>query len=282
MLRFRSVLAALFACVLLIAGCGGSTAHKVRVGSAQPVQLHGGRTHAPDFGTPPAGDFGLGLQPHNLTATALLEGYDAVTLANVPSSTQVAGCYVDGRFANCTEARSRFPHAKLVTIAVSASYRGPAKILDTEPGDAIPSQDAGFIETQIRVYHTFRPGVYADAAEMPLVQEELRAAGLARSQYTLWLADWDGNPAIPSGYDAKQWFSNQSIDRDSFLSTFFAPPPKPPAPKPKPVKWASAEIQCPKLTWKGGHFDEVNGHWTISPGCRIHSMPFGASPLGAK
>jgi hypothetical protein len=216
----RFALAALSACVLAVAGCG-SGHHNTK--PSVPCVMRGGRCHAPGFGQAPTGDFGL--RPHQLGAAQTIEGYDAVTLSDVPADAAAVGCYASGQYANCGQALRDFPKARIVTIA---TYNGAsARCLDTEPGDAVPSQDPGWVETMLAQGVT-RPCVYADSYEMGAVRADL--SSVPRADYTLWLADWDGNPAIPAGYDAKQWASNCCIDRDSFSSAFFGPPAPPPPP----------------------------------------------------
>lgn len=204
--------------IALVAGCGGSTHSSL---------------HAHGFGAPPKGDFGLA---HHFGATSLILGQDNVDLSRIPTTVAAVGCYASGPFTNCTAAAQRFPHAHLVSIAVSASAN-VGRILDTEPGDATPSEDPGWIQRAF-ARHVWHPGIYSDAAEMGSVRADLNAAGLHQCSsssttancYVLWLADWDHNPAIPAGFQAKQYSGGNVQDFDSFLPSFFTQPKQPNAP----------------------------------------------------
>lgn len=226
-----SIIAVLALC---LAGCGGGS-HKT--GVAASAQLHGGRTHSAQFVQQAQS---TRFAPGQYKLEPSISGYDAVTISAIPRGAQAIGCYVSGPYANCGTARADFPAARLVTIATYATYPGPAKILDTEPEDAVPSEDAGFIRTQISVYHVYRPGIYADASEMTEVRADLNASGIARSSYVLMIAAWDGNPAIPTGYDAKQWRSTTSLDYDTFATSFFATPAPPGPSQSQTTHWRSA------------------------------------------
>lgn len=230
-LKLSRAFVPLLATALTLAGCGGSSPpprvqHAVTKGGlATTVQTsYGGRTHSQAFlqqvENPPASAL-----PTLPTATPQLSGYDAVTASAVPFKAQVALCYANGHYANCTAVKARQPQ-HLVTIAVNTS--GVARLLDVEPGDASPSQAGAWVKQMIQVHHIWRPGIYASSSNMFAVEQSLRGAGLQRSQYVLMAASWDGNPTVPSGFDAKQWRSTQALDYDSFLTSFFqsAPAPK--------------------------------------------------------
>jgi hypothetical protein len=238
--RLRALLAVL-AALALLAGCGGHHARQVNhhllasTGKPAPTgwPIHGGRPHAPGFGQPPPGDFGLPAQ--QFTSPFTLFGYDAVTLANIYGYTSrpaVVGCYQVGPYHNCAEAHSRFPGAHLVSID-TYDTTVVARCLDVEPHDAIPSQAPGWVRAmESRGVHL--PCIYADSYRMTMsggVRYWLSRSGLVHGRdYLLWVAAWDNRPAVPPGYDGHQYASNSRVDHDSFLSTFFGPPPKPNAP----------------------------------------------------
>jgi hypothetical protein len=182
----------------------------------------------PGFGTPPPGDYGLSSN-RGLTGLLTYPGLDAVTLSFIPGNTPVVGCYVTG-FVNCGTAEAWFPRARIVSIATNDGAE--ARCLDIESGDAVPSQAVAWTRWMLRV-GVYRPCLYSPAFEMRTVAFDLSVSGLKRSQYTLWVADWDGNPTIPVGFDAKQWASNCCVDHDTFGSWFFSSV-TPPRPRPKP------------------------------------------------
>lgn len=194
-------------------GCGGSQS-----GSGS---LQGGRTHSAQFlqGAEHARGLSFG---GGFSATQAIPGYDAVTLSNVPSNAQAVGCYASGAYVNCNEARARFPHAHIISIATTASFV-PATCLDTEPGDSSPSEVADWIRRD-HAAGVARPCDYANASEMVSVRADVAAAGVPRSAWLEWVAAWDNNPAIPAGFDAHQWKSTWNLDWDTFSSAFFGPP----------------------------------------------------------
>lgn len=210
------------ACALIAAGCGSSH----HAAKAVP-SLHGGRSHSLAFLNGAQRPVGLSY-PSFPAATPQLSGYDAVTASYIPYGAQVALCYVNGAYANCGAVSARHPK-HLVTIAVNTG--GVARLLDVEPGDATPAQAGGWVRAMVD-RHIYRPGIYANASTMPAVEQSLAGWHLARSQYVLMVAAWDGNPAIPSGFDAKQWKSIPALDWDSFAASFFAKP----KPAPRPVR----------------------------------------------
>lgn len=183
-------------------------------------------------------NFGASAYLSRPTAIQLVPGYDDVTLSSIPvgsSFTGGIGCYGVGSFANCGEARARFPHAHIVSITPTAS--GVAKVLDVEPGDAVPSQTPGWVRAMLRD-GVSRPAIYSSSSEMGQVRADLSGAGFthctstttSNSCYLLWVAAWDGNSGIPFGYDAHQWFGGNVLDKDTFASYFFAAPKPPPPP----------------------------------------------------
>lgn len=212
----RRAILSLILPVLALSACGGS----------QTPAHHGGRTHSPSF-LQSARNAHLALPSGIGISAPAVRGYDAVTVANLPLGAAAVLCYADGPYANCTAVRNREPRAHLIGVDVTAA--GPvARILDTEPQDATPAQDPGWVRRMIAA-HVYDPGVYSDASEMPAVKSDLAAAGLRRSQYVLMVADWDGNPLMPVGYDAIQYRSTATLDYDSFSAAFFSAPKPPPA-----------------------------------------------------
>lgn len=166
-------------------------------------------------------------------------GYDAVTPANLPSGGDFYCAYVDGLYANVPQVRARFPHARLITIAVSAAH--DAMCLDIENGDATPAQAPEWVIRQIG-RGLYRPIVYASQSLMPEVIAELTSHGIARAEYRCWTAHYT-EPHICStavckaaGYaaDGTQWAgwpgnSPGPYDISLLAVDFFdAPTPAPP------------------------------------------------------
>ena len=117
-------------------------------------------------------------------------------------------------------------------LSISPNADTPAECLDIETGDAVASQAGPWVR-EMRAHGIPRPCVYAQASRMGLVRESLDAAGLARSDYRLWVADWDNEHEVPDGYDAKQFYGtiSGSWDYSVIAPDFFAgaPIPQPPS-----------------------------------------------------
>jgi len=120
--------------------------------------------------------------------------FDSVDLSQIPADATALGCYVDGRFANSAEAADRFPHARILTIAVFAAHDADA--LDIEQGDATPGQAVGWYARQ-RARGVARPCLYASAFVMDTeVIPAIRAAGIGRQAVRLWSAHYTDSPHI--------------------------------------------------------------------------------------
>jgi hypothetical protein len=167
-----------------------------------------------------------GMQ-HDAIAPLLERGQDSVSPSGMSPGLDVycgydAGApgYRNGGYSNMAAIRARFPGKKYVSVGYDA--------IDIEPGLASPSAAPGFVRGWTR-HNTVKPVVYASRSQMGACQSYLNGAGIHRSSYFLWVAEWDGNPAIPAGYDAKQYASHPTEDQDSFEDYMFAAT-TPPAP----------------------------------------------------
>jgi len=127
---------------------------------------------------------------------------DSITPGNLPPGADAYAGYVDGRFANLTAIRARFPGARILEIAVFAS--SDAECADCEPGDMMPSQVAAWVKRQ-QARGVHRPVVYASISQMPVVRAALGSAGITRDQVRLWSAHYGAGKHICTGMDGTQW-----------------------------------------------------------------------------
>jgi hypothetical protein len=166
-----------------------------------------------------------------------VSGEDSVNPAGLLPGNQVYAGYGAGTFADMTQIKSRFPGKKYLEIT---PFVGPGDCLDVETGDATPADAKPFIE-QWNPVNTNKPVIYANMSTMPAVKAAL--VGILRSRYYLWVALWDGNPAIPPGYDGKQYASVSGYDSNTFDDVMWATEPVtyPIAPAP-PGQWANAAV----------------------------------------
>lgn len=139
--------------------------------------------------------------------------YDAVTVANIPATATMVAGYVDGKYANLTAMRKRFPNAVIVGIAVRASTND-GDVLDIETGDATPAQGPGWVK--MRRAAGKDPSVYCNSSTWPAVRAAFKAAKVAEPHY--WIAHYDGDPTIPAGAMAKQFHNDGGWDLSSVVS----------------------------------------------------------------
>lgn len=126
--------------------------------------------------------------------------YDSVTATAIPTNAAVVAGYVDGAYAWSKADWARFPESVKVRIAVFARTND-GHVLDVENGDATPAQAPGWV--RMRRAAGLDPIVYCNASTWPSVISAFSSAGIAGPHY--WIAQYDGNPAIPSGAVAKQY-----------------------------------------------------------------------------
>jgi hypothetical protein len=152
------------------------------------------------------------------------------------SGDAVAG-YVGGSWPDYNQMVALFPHDYHLSIAINASE--DADCLDIERGDAVPDQAPAWVRRQ-HARGIRRPALYTSMSVMPVVEGALGGAGIPRTAYRLWVADWTGVAHIPSGFDACQWtdhYAGRNLDASLCLDDFFdGYPQEPPAHAVAPVK----------------------------------------------
>ena len=127
---------------------------------------------------------------------SLIRAFDDTNVNLLPSNTEYAAGYVDGRFANIAAIRSRFPKLLgLLSITVLGG-KTVADCCDIETGDLVPAHGAQWIEDRLKAGQK-RPCAYANRSTMPTVIALMRALGIKRSQVRLFVADYTGKPHRP-------------------------------------------------------------------------------------
>jgi hypothetical protein len=162
----------------------------------------------------------------------LYPGEDSVSVQGMRSGLKVYAGYIAGTFTNYNSVRSAFPGALYVGIVPRIGLGVRYDCADVETGDMTPAEaPEAFAEMRGRTINVVRPMFYANGSTMPSVVNALTGAGIMRTEYLLWRADWNGSPSIPAGFDAAQYASNASFDADTFESYCFgsAVVPTPPA-----------------------------------------------------
>jgi hypothetical protein len=190
---------------------------------------------------------------------SLLTMYDSIDLTQFPASVDFAAGYVNGKWPTARELAARYPHAQILTIAVTSG--ADAGALDIETGDATPADAPGWHKRQ-RARGAARPCLYANASTMqagivPLVQ----SGAIPRAAVRLWSAHYTevahicgprSCRAVSIDMDGTQWTdraAGRNLDQSLLLPGFFgaaaAPPPRPvpPAAPPtvaQPREWTTA------------------------------------------
>ena len=182
--------------------------------------------------------------------------YDATDTSQIPADAAAVAGYTGGRWPTFGQLTTRFPHAHILSIAISADEDADA--LDIETGDATPADAAAWYERQ-KARGVARPCLYASASVMQAdVVPVITASGIGRSAVRLWSAHYTGSPHIcgPSscglmGIDADgtQWTDRamgRDLDQSLLLPDFFGSAPAPP---PLVPVWEAAMIAAlPTLT----------------------------------
>lgn len=130
--------------------------------------------------------------------------YDGVTITALgrvmSTSTDLVAAYDDGWYDNVAAARKDYPHHKVLTIAIHPT--DPGDFLDVEPGCCWPPAKAkGWLEARRAAGARFI-GIYADADNW---RQLVEVPGIDLRGVVKWIADQNGVPHIPPGYDGCQY-----------------------------------------------------------------------------
>lgn len=168
--------------------------------------------------------------------------FDSVDTAELPRSANAIGAYAGGRWPTYMEVKRDWPHAHILSIAVNAGEHRcadgkPIECLDIEPGDAVPSQAPAWFRAQ-RSLGVRRPCLYGSTSWVPAIEEQMRAAGIARHEYRIWSAHYTGSAHICGtqcglavAADATQWTDralSRNLDESLCNAAFFGSTPAPP------------------------------------------------------
>lgn len=173
---------------------------------------------------------------------------DSVTVADLPPGADAYLGYAGGRWPTFAQLRLAFPHAHLVSLAVSAGQEADG--CDVEAEDLTPAEVAPWV-VRAAARGVWRPVVYASAAAMAGVLAGLEAAGIARASVRLLSAHYgagehicgpstcalrDAAGRVVPACDGTQWRDDapglgaSKVDESVLADGFF---PAPPAPKAK-------------------------------------------------
>jgi hypothetical protein len=188
---------------------------------------------------------------------AVRTGGDSITLADIPTSVQVAFTYCNGLYAVSLDAvHARFSPTRygLGRIDVTGDNANIAGIIDVETGDATPAKAALWVESW-HVLHTGLPVIYCNGSTLDAVVTACSARGLVRGKhYGLWIATLSGKEYPHQGGDgivACQWKGAKQTGGNWDESLIYNPniwlPQAPAIVKPPAVTAAAADAALATL-----------------------------------
>jgi hypothetical protein len=212
----------------------------------------------------------------------LITMYDDTNVSVEPSGAPAYAGYCDGRFANLTQLRARFPHARILDIAVFPT--DDATCLDVEAGDATIADIFGWFKRQ-QARKVWRPVVYSSVVNMDHIVATMTANGFPRSSYRLWAAHYQAGQHICGPSTCKltnaqcdgTQFTNtalsRSLDESILLPGFFdppAPPPQGPFRHVVPARntrslWRTRSSACPGPSWARTTWPCSTPTWRMRP-----------------
>lgn len=144
------------------------------------------------------------MQPKPVKAPEFVRVYDGVTISALgrvmSTSSDLVAAYDDGRYDNLAAARKDYPAHKILTIAIRPT--DPGDFLDVEPGCCWPPANAKpWLERRRKAGATLI-GLYGDADTWTQLEE---VPGIDLRGVIKWIADQNGVPHIPAGYDGCQY-----------------------------------------------------------------------------
>jgi len=145
--------------------------------------------------------------------------YDSVDLGQIPADAHAVAGYVNGRWPTFPEVRRRWPKARHLSVAVSASAH--ARCLDVERFDATPAQAPAWIRRQL-LAGVHKPVIYCSLVTAAPLLRVLERANISRHAVKLWTAHYTGRPhrcgpqcglGLGTTADATQW-TNRALGRN--------------------------------------------------------------------
>lgn len=149
--------------------------------------------------------------------------YDSVP-ERWPDDARYILAYVDGRYThrNYAQAKKLRPHATI--IGCTTEGRKGVRVADVERGDLTPR--AGLLWAHHEVCQGRRPVLYCGHATREHIVRLSHELELGVVGIRWWLADWDGDATIPSGYAAHQYRSradwDESVARPGVITPYSA------------------------------------------------------------
>jgi hypothetical protein len=164
--------------------------------------------------------------------------YDVINALSAPTGGDLYAGYVDGQWPSANALSERFRHALVVRIAVSPATNDGV-VGDGPPDNGSWAEWVGWVQRR-RAAHV-DPTMYTNASSWAAGIAAFKAAGVTQPHW--WIANYDGDPTIPSGAVAKQYASNNAYDTSSVADYWPGVDPAPPIPTPPVTSAASAILE---------------------------------------
>lgn len=146
--------------------------------------------------------------------------YDSINPSAIPANHKIAA-YADGRYAAERSTVNDPDHA--IWIDVKARDIN-ATALDVEPGDARPSEVAGWVKGRLTAHHDQIAIVYTMRSEWAAAKASVATLpAWMQGRVRWWIADPTGHPHIVPGSQATQWYWGKHYDISTALPGFEQP-----------------------------------------------------------
>lgn len=132
--------------------------------------------------------------------------YDSTTAADLPTDGALYLAYVDGRYANYSQVKTRFPRKPVARVTVTGRTFD-ADVIDVEPGDVTPAGAAVWAKGKLARGQF--PVLYFPESSRAAVVSALHANGVDPSKVGFFPAQYDGKAQLNQPGDVgKQYLSS--------------------------------------------------------------------------
>ena len=138
----------------------------------------------------------------------LRKAYDSTTAADLPTDGAVYLAYVDGRYANYTQVKARFPRKPVVRITVTGRTFD-ADMADVESGDLSPASAAVWAKGKLA--RKEYPVLYFPESSRGAVVNALRANGVDPAKVGMFPAQYDGKATLNHPGDMGKQYASSDV-----------------------------------------------------------------------
>lgn len=158
--------------------------------------------------------------------------FDSVTISEIPSNAPAVAGYTGGLYHTFPQLLKDFPHAKHLSIAISAVDRG--RCLDIETGDATPYEFPAWLHRELAAHPAEKPMGYGSVSSWIEILSLAERAGHNRGEFLVFTAHYTDQPhvcgphtcgALPWDANLTQWTSaalGKNLDESRLTAGVFA------------------------------------------------------------